>query len=129
MGGSVGVFELIHPNRARTHTEPKSAVPRLMVSHGWSIRSPTEEEEEEEGHKPRTTSVVCRHEAMRADLAHFSHLASCQEREERRGSDTSCQEGRAGGPKYVAVPPGREVVRGGGNYALRTCSVREKPRS
>ena len=41
MGGSVGVFELIHKDRARAHTEPKSAVLRLMVSHGWSIRSPT----------------------------------------------------------------------------------------
>ena len=31
-GGSVGVFELIHPDRARhTHTEPKSAILRLMV--------------------------------------------------------------------------------------------------
>ena len=31
-GGSVGVFELIQKDRARTHTEPKSAVLRLMVS-------------------------------------------------------------------------------------------------
>jgi len=40
-GGSVGVFELIQKDRARTHTEPKSAVLKLMASHGWSIRSPT----------------------------------------------------------------------------------------
>ena len=39
MGGSVGVLESIQKDRARTHTE--SAVLRLMVSHGWSIRSPT----------------------------------------------------------------------------------------
>ena len=31
-GGSVGVFELSHPARARAHTKPKSAVLRLMVS-------------------------------------------------------------------------------------------------
>ena len=37
--GSVGVFELIHPDRSRTHTEPKSAM-RLMVSHGWNTTSP-----------------------------------------------------------------------------------------
>ena len=41
MGGSVGVFELSQSARARTHTKPKSAVLRLMVSHGWGIRSPT----------------------------------------------------------------------------------------
>ncbi len=33
-GGSVGVFGLIQKDRARTHTEPKSAFMRLMVSHG-----------------------------------------------------------------------------------------------
>ena len=32
--GSVGVFELIQKERARTHTEPKSAFMRLMVSRG-----------------------------------------------------------------------------------------------
>ena len=41
VGDSVGVFDLIHPDRARTHNQSKSAVLRLMVSHGWSIRSPT----------------------------------------------------------------------------------------
>ena len=48
MGGSVGVFELsqsarllILIDRARTRTKPKQAVMRLMVSHGWSKRSPT----------------------------------------------------------------------------------------
>ena len=40
-GGSGGVHELIQKDRARTHTEPKSAVLRLMVSPGWRIRSPT----------------------------------------------------------------------------------------
>ena len=39
-GGSVGVFDFSHPACARTHTKPKSAVLRLMVSDGWSIRSP-----------------------------------------------------------------------------------------
>ena len=39
-GGSVGVFQSFQKDRARTHTEPKAAVLRLMVSHGWSIRSP-----------------------------------------------------------------------------------------
>jgi len=43
VGGSVGVFELIQRDRARTHTEPKSAVLRLMVSHGRSMRSPTKD--------------------------------------------------------------------------------------
>ena len=37
---SVGVFELSQSARTRTHTKPKSAVLRLIVSHGWSIRSP-----------------------------------------------------------------------------------------
>ena len=32
VGGSVGVFELGYPARARTHTKPKSAFLRLMVS-------------------------------------------------------------------------------------------------
>ena len=45
-GGSVGVFESIQKDRARTHTEPKSAAPRLMVSHGSSIRSPTMDTQE-----------------------------------------------------------------------------------
>ena len=40
VGGSAGVFGLIKKYRARIHTEPKSAVLRLMVSHGWSIRFP-----------------------------------------------------------------------------------------
>ena len=40
-GGSVGVLELIQQDRARTHTEPKSVVLRLMVSRSWSIRSLT----------------------------------------------------------------------------------------
>ena len=35
------MFDLSQSARARTHTKPKSAVLRLMVSHGWSIRSPT----------------------------------------------------------------------------------------
>ena len=39
-GGSVGEFELIQKDRARTHTEPKSAVLRLLISHGWSTGSP-----------------------------------------------------------------------------------------
>ena len=37
--GSVGVFELAQIGRSG-HTEPKSAFMRLMVSHGWSTRSP-----------------------------------------------------------------------------------------
>ena len=48
MGGSVGVFDLIQGDRARTHTEPKSAVLRLMVSRGWGIRSPTMDTKEGE---------------------------------------------------------------------------------
>ena len=39
-GGSVGVLESFQKDRARTHTESKSAFVRLMVSHGWSIKSP-----------------------------------------------------------------------------------------
>ena len=34
------MFELSQSARVRTHTKPKSAVLRLIVSHGWSIRSP-----------------------------------------------------------------------------------------
>ena len=41
VGGNVGVFELSQSARARAHTEPMPAVLRLMLSHGWSIRSPT----------------------------------------------------------------------------------------
>ena len=46
-GGSVGVFELIQKDRARTHTEPKSAsfeahgIPRLehnISNHGYPTR-------------------------------------------------------------------------------------------
>ena len=48
MGGSVGVFELIQKDRARTHTEPKSTVLRLMVSRSWSISSPTMDTQEGE---------------------------------------------------------------------------------
>jgi C-terminal processing protease CtpA/Prc len=33
-GGSVGVLELTQTGPLATHTEPKSAVLRLMVSHG-----------------------------------------------------------------------------------------------
>ena len=36
-----GCFELNHMGPLATHTEPKSAGLWLMVSHGWSIRSPS----------------------------------------------------------------------------------------
>ena len=51
-----------------THTEPKSAVLRLMVSHGWSIRSPTTDTPGERncvggcgeiGQTPRTKGEKC----------------------------------------------------------------------
>ncbi len=42
VGGSLGVFGgMRHRCHARPRTEPKSAFLRLMVSHGWSTRSPT----------------------------------------------------------------------------------------
>ena len=34
------MFDLSQSARARTHTKPKSAVLRLIVSLGWSITSP-----------------------------------------------------------------------------------------
>ena len=47
-GGSFGVFELIQKDRARTHTEPKSAVMRLMVFRSWSTKFPTMDTQEGE---------------------------------------------------------------------------------
>jgi len=52
-----------------THTKPKSAVLRLMVSHGWCIRSPTTDTPQGErdcvggcgaiGETPRTKGETC----------------------------------------------------------------------
>ena len=38
MGGSVGVFELIQKERARTHTKPKSALQYRMVLYDMRLR-------------------------------------------------------------------------------------------
>ena len=37
----LGWFDLTHMDPLATHAEPKSAVLRLVVSHGWRMRSPT----------------------------------------------------------------------------------------
>ena len=49
-----GCLEVTHTGPLSTHTEPKSAVVRLMVSHGWSIRSPTKDppQGEKVNHEP-----------------------------------------------------------------------------